>query len=131
MSTQPDFLRTVLVVDAATCLATGACLTLGAALVHALTGIPSTLLFYAGAVLFPVAVLMALTATRRVMPAAMVWLIIAGNALWVAGSVVLMLADWIAPNAWGYAFIAAQALAVAILTALEYSALQRKTLLAA
>jgi hypothetical protein len=46
-------------------------------------------------------------------------MVLAGNALWVAASVGLMIGPWIAPNAWGYAFIAAQAVAVAVLTKLE------------
>ena len=131
MSSQPNFLRAVLLVDAATCVLTGALLTLGAALVAQMTAIPAALLFYAGAVLIPIAAFMALTATRRVIPAPFVWLIIAGNALWVVASGGLMLADWITPNVWGYAFIAAQAVAVAALTAMEYGGLQSSPELAA
>jgi hypothetical protein len=112
-------LRNVLLVDAATCLLTGAMLTFGAHLLGQLTAIPTTLLLYAGVSLIPIAAFMAVTAMRAVLLPLGVWLVIAGNALWVAASVGLMIGPWIAPNAWGYAFIAAQAAAVAVLTKLE------------
>lgn len=115
-------LRNVLLVDAATCLLIGALLTFGGRLLAQLTAIPAALLLYAGVSLIPVAAFMAVTATRAVLPALGVWMIIAGNALWVAASVGLMIGPWIAPNAWGYAFIAAQAAAVAVLTKLELDA---------
>jgi hypothetical protein len=52
-------------------------------------------------------------------------LVIGGNVLWVIGSVALMVGGWIAPNRLGYAFIGAQAVAVAVLAALELAALRR------
>ena len=64
---------------------------------------------------------MAWVATR---PAALrggVWLVIAGNALWVAASGALLFR--LAPSALGYAFVIAQAAAVAVLAALEYLSL--------
>ncbi len=115
-------LRNVLLVDAATCLLTGALLIFGARLLAQLTAIPAALLLYAGVSLIPVAAFMAVTATRAVLPTLGVWIVIAGNALWIAASVGLMIGPWIAPNAWGYAFIAAQAAAVAVLTKLELDA---------
>jgi hypothetical protein len=112
-------LRNVLLVDAATCLLTGALLTFGARLLGQLTAIPAAVLLYAGVSLIPIAAFMAVTAMRAILPPLGVWIVIAGNALWVAASVGLMIGPWIAPNAWGYAFIAAQAAAVAVLTKLE------------
>jgi hypothetical protein len=115
-------LRNVLLVDAATCLLTGALLTLGARVLAQLTAIPAAVLLYAGVSLIPVAAFMVVTATRAVLPTLGVWIVIVGNALWIAASVGLMIGPWIAPNAWGYAFIAAQAAAVAVLTKLELDA---------
>jgi hypothetical protein len=112
-------LRNVLLVDAATCLMTGTLLTFGARFLAQLTAIPVMLLIYAGICLIFVAAFMAVIAMRVALPALGVWIIIAGNALWVAASVGLMIGPWIAPNALGYAFIAAQAVAVAMLTKLE------------
>ena len=119
MSSKLFSLRNVLLVDAATCLLTGALLIFGARLLGQLTAIPAAVLLYAGVSLIPIAAFMAVTATRAVLPPLGVWIVIAGNALWVAASVGLMIGPWIAPNAWGYAFIAAQAVAVAVLTKLE------------
>ncbi|NJO21676.1 MAG: hypothetical protein HC868_00400 [Sphingomonadales bacterium] len=62
---------------------------------------------------------MAITATRAALSLLAVWIIVGGNALWVLASVSLLIGPWIAPNAWGYAFIAAQAVVVAVLTKLE------------
>jgi hypothetical protein len=125
MTSRPNFLRTVLLVDAATCVASGVLMTLGSAPIAGLTAIPPALLLYAGLSLFPIAAFMAVTATRPVISRLAVWLIIDGNVLWVAGSLWLMLGGAIAPTALGHAFIGAQALAVAVLAVLEYAGLRR------
>lgn len=129
--TASSFLRQVLLLDAATCVAAGALMTFGARPVASVTAIPPTLLLYAGLSLFPIAAFMAAVAVRPVVSVAAVWLIIAGNALWVVASLCLMLGDWIAPNALGYAFIAVQALAVAVLAKLEHGCLRQQGMVAA
>lgn len=43
-----------------------------------------------------------------------------GNALWVVGSLVLLVAPWIQPAATGVAIILAQALAVAVFSVLQF-----------
>jgi len=118
-------LRAVLLVDAVTCIAMGAVLTAGSSLVATLTAIPPALLLYAGFALFPIAAFMVAVAAPAATWRPGVSLIVVGNALWVAGSLWLMVSGWIAPNALGYAFIAVQAVAVAVLAALEHSALRR------
>lgn len=116
----PLTLRQVLYLDAATCLAMGGALVAGAGIAAGLTGIPEPLLFYAGLALFPLALVIA--AIGRWMPdGPAVWIVILGNAGWVAGSLAL-LAGVISPNALGVAFILAQAAAVCVLTWLELSA---------
>ena len=117
------FLRRVLLVDAATCIATGALLTIDAHALSRLLGLPGTLLFYAGASLFPCAALMLLVALRASLWRAGAWVIVAGNALWVLASAALLVA--IAPTALGYAFVIAQGVAVALLAELEYIGLQK------
>lgn len=117
-------LRTLLLFDAATCAVMGAILALGAAPLAALMRIPAPLLLYAGLALLPIAAFMALVGTRPAIPPAGAWLVIAGNAAWVAGSVLLLAAGWIAPNALGTGFVAAQALVVAVLAKLEHGALR-------
>lgn len=118
-------LRKLIFFDGATCAVLGIGLAAGASPVAALTAIPAGLLFYAGLALLPIAAFMFWAATRARLSAAAVWLIIAGNALWVAGSLWLAFSGWIAPNALGLAFILMQAVAVAVLAALEYAALHR------
>ena len=121
----PKFLRTVLLIDAITCVATGLLMTLGADIVAGLTAIPAALLLYAGLSLFPVAMFIALVGTCETLAPPAVWLVIIGNALWAAGSVLLLFGSMIAPNALGYVFIAAQAAAVAVLAELEYFGLRQ------
>ena len=117
-------LRNVLLVDAVTCAIMGAFLALGAGALGGLAQIPPALLFYAGLSLFPIAAFMAIVATRPSIHETAVWLIIAGNALWVTGSFALVVSEWIVPNALGSAFIVGQALVVAVLAKLEHGALR-------
>ena len=128
IASKPNFLRTILIADAVTCIATGALMTLAATPLARLTSIPPALLFYAGLSLFPIAAFMALVAFRPILSPPAVWLVILGNVGWVAGSAALMVTGWIAPNGLGYAFIALQAVAVAILAKLEHSGLQQTAL---
>ncbi len=121
----PKFLRTVLLIDAATCVATGLLMAVDADMLAGLTAIPGPLLRYAGISLFPVAIFIALVGTRDSLSPPAVWVVIIGNALWVAGSALLLLGGLIAPNALGYVFIAVQAAAVAVLAELEYFGLRR------
>ncbi len=116
-------LRRVLMVDAATCLATGLLMTLFATPLSALLGLPATLLLYAGMSLFPIAAFMAWLAVRRDVSRWGAWLVILGNAGWVAGSVLVLLL--FSPTAAGYAFVIAQAVVVGFLAELEYTGLRR------
>src|SRR5919205_3984812 len=79
---QTTFLRRVLLVDAATCLATGALLALEAAPLSRLLGLPAAMLFWAGASLFPSAALMLWVALREPLARAAAWIVVLGNALW-------------------------------------------------
>lgn len=113
-------LRAVLLADAATCLASGFLLALLSSRLAALLQVPGWLLYFAGLSLLPIAAFIAVTATRHVPPSPWVWLIIAGNIAWVAGSLWLALGNLIAPNGLGRAYLLAQAAAVSLLTWLEY-----------
>ena len=61
-----------------------------------------------------------LLAGREAMPAAIVWAVIAYNALWSIDSIVLLLSGWVAPNAFGLVFVIGQALVVAGECVLRY-----------
>ena len=117
------FLRRVLMVDAATCVATGLLMTLFATPLATLLELPAALLAYAGAALFPIAVFMGWLAVRDDVSRAGTWLVILGNAGWVAGSVLVLLL--FSPTAVGYAFVIAQAVVVAFLAELEVYGLRR------
>lgn len=122
---RPGFLRSVLLIDAAACVAAGLLMTAGSGLVSGLTQIPSSLLLVVGASLIPIAAFMAFAASRVPDWPLGVWLVILGNVGWVLASIGLLASGAIEPNAVGVAFVLAQAAAVAALAALEYMGLQR------
>ncbi len=116
-------LRNILYIDAATCAAFGVLLAAASGIAGGIMQLPPALLFYAGLGLLPVAVFMALVARREPIHPAAAWVIIAGNVLWVVGSLLLLAAGWVAPNFLGAAFIVVQALVVAGFAWLEHAAL--------
>ena len=126
----PHFLRTVLLADAATCVATGLLMTAGSGLLAGLTHIPEALLMSAGLSLFPIAAVIAFVALRPGTWPFGVWLVILGNIGWVIGSLYLLVPGTIAPNALGYAFLIVQAVAVVVLTELEIMGIRRAALAA-
>lgn len=111
-------LRRLLVLDGVTCIAMGLVLILAAEPLAKLFALPHNLLFYAGLLLFPCAALMLAIAGRTHPPKAMVWVVIAGNALWVMASLVAGLILF-APSAMGLAFVLLQAAVVAIFLVYE------------
>ena len=60
IATKPNFLRTILLFDAATCAVIGAALALASGPIARFTYIPPSLLFYAGLSLFPIAAFIAI-----------------------------------------------------------------------
>jgi hypothetical protein len=124
LTENPKFLRNVLIVDAVTCVATGLLMTFGAELLAQFTQLPPELLRPAGISLFPIAAFIAFVATRANLPRTGVWLVILGNVGWVAASLWLLLGGAINPNAMGYAFVAVQGSAVAVLAELEFAGLR-------
>jgi len=113
-----SFLRRTLAVDAAVGLAAGALMAFGAGPMASATGLPQPLLLYAGLFLLPVVALMAWLSRRETAPTALVWLVIVGNAGWVAGSVAVLFLT--TPTVFGAAFVILQAAAVTMLTVMEH-----------
>jgi hypothetical protein len=111
-------LKQILNFDAATCIAFGLLLMIGAAPLSGFLGLPQSLLFYAGVVLFPSAALMLIAA--RKLSAPLVGVVIAGNAAWVVASVIVAFA--LEPTGFGVTFVLAQAAAVLVLLILEWRA---------
>jgi len=124
------FLRRALLADAAISGATGLLMLAGASLVDALLGLPAGLLREAGIILVPYGVMVGFIGTRERVTAPAVWAVIACNALWAAGGVVLLVAHVVAPTALGYAFVIAQALVVALFAELQYVGLRRQAVVA-
>jgi hypothetical protein len=113
------FLRRVLFVDAALSSAMALLLIFGAGAIASITALPELLLQGAGWILVPWVALVMFTATREPLRAGLVWAVIALNAVWAVESVALLFVDSIDANALGVAFVLAQALAVAVLAALQ------------
>jgi len=120
-----SFLRRTLTVDAAISGATGVLLLLSAGMLAQLLDVPEALLRYSGVVLVPFAIYVGLIARRDTVPRASVVAIIALNIAWVAGSVWVALGGAIRPSPLGYAFIIAQAIAVAVFAELQYVGLRK------
>lgn len=89
----------------------------------ALLGLPAQLLSACGLALFPFVALMLLAARSGRPPAALVWLVILGNAAWVLGSLYLCFS--LPLTGLGQVFVLGQALAVAALAELEYTGWRR------
>lgn len=121
----PLVLRRVLALDSASCATIGLLLCLDAAALSQLFGLGERLLFGAGLLLLPLAAFIAWLASRPTPPAALVWLVIAGNVAWAAESFLLIATEGARITALGTVFVAGQALAVLAITALEYAGLRR------
>lgn len=118
-------LRRALVLDALASGATGLLTASGARILAGFCNLPESLLTYTGLSLLPFAAIVGLMARRDTVPAAIVWAIVAYNALWSFDSLALLISGWIAPNAFGYFFIAGQAFVVAVLAECQYIGLRR------
>jgi hypothetical protein len=111
----------LLAVDAATCVLMGAGLLVATDGLAALLHLPHGLLFWSGLALLPIALFMAVLALQPRPSSAGVWLVVFGNAAWVAGSLLVILVS--RPNGLGVGFILLQGGVVAILTLLELNAM--------
>ena len=122
------FLRRILFADAVASPGSAALLIAAPAALAEATGLPKTLLFEAGLALVPFVLLLLALAVRPVTPGFGVKAVVAINVLWVIGSVAVL--AWAAPNALGYALVAAQAVAVGVLAELQVIGLKRLRLAA-
>lgn len=125
------FLRNALALDAAACAGTGLLLAFAAAPLAGLLGFPEAFLRGAGLVLLPCAALLALFSSRETLPRLAVYAVIGVNLLWIADSILILVAGWFTPTGLGIAFVLAQAAAVAIVTELEIIGFKRSTAAAA
>jgi len=114
-----NFLRNVLLLDAASGIVGGLLFVLAAAPLAELLVMPAAFLRGAGALLLPFAAFVLWVAMRQPIPRKAVWLVVGLNAIWVVESVGLLIGDWIAPNTLGTAVVLAQAMAIAVIAELE------------
>ena len=125
------FLRRVLILDAISAGGMGVLALLLADPIGALLNLPATFLSQIGWVLVPFAAFVGYVASRPTLSATAVWVIIGLNILWVIDSALVLLTGWVQPNAAGYAVVIAQALAVAVLTELEFMGVRRLAVVSA
>ena len=117
------FLKRVLILDAASCLALGAMLIAGGGALAELLGLAHGLTRGAGLLLLPIALFILWLGTRQATHPALVWAVILGNVGWTAESLVTTFST---PgiSGLGSLFVAGQAAAVLGLAGLEFIGLQ-------
>ena len=125
--TTSSFLRRALTADAVLTGATAAVTIVAGDVVAGLLDMPAALLRYAGIGLIPFVVYVFYLSRRASLTGASVWLVIAFNVAWVIASGVLLLSGQIQPNAFGYAFVIVQAIAVAVFAGMQYVGLRRNS----
>ena len=118
------FLRLTLLADAVASGATGLLLLCGAGVLESLLGLPVWLMREAGLVLIPYVAVVGWLATRHSTSVWSIDAVIICNTLWTLASVFLLVSGWVSPTLLGYAFVIAQAAAVALFGALQYAALR-------
>lgn len=125
MLPQTPFLRLALAADAAASGAMGLAFAAAPAAIGAATALPAGLLRYAGLFLIGYAAVLATLAARSAVPRPVLWLLVAGNLAWAVECAALPLLGFVAPNGWGIALLAVQAVAVAVFAELYVIALRR------
>ena len=118
-----NFLRTILKLDAASCLGMAALTLPAAGALQLPLGIGAGLLQAAAASLVPIGLFILWLGTRREAPAAFVWLVILGNLGWTAASM-LAAASLPGISTVGQLAVTAQALAVLVLALAEWAGLR-------
>lgn len=119
-------LRHAVLADGVISGAMGALLIAASSPLSGLLGVPSNFLFWVGVALLPwMATLIVIGREERPASGA-VETVIALNALWVLGSIVLAIWNPFGMTALGFAFVIAQALAVTIFAELQFYGLRRE-----
>lgn len=119
------FLKKALIADAVLSGAAALLMAFGAELLAGLLGLPEQLLLWAGGASLPFVTLLVLTARREAAPKLLLAAIVVINILWVLASIILLIGGLVSPNALGYAFVIAQALAVGLFAELQIVGLRQ------
>ena len=118
-------LRGALALDAAACTGMGGLLSLAAAPLSPLFGLPEPLLRGVGLLLLPCAVLLAWLSRRPELPRLAVLAVIGVNLIWITDSLLLLAGGWFTPTGLGVGFVLTQAAAVLAVTMAEAVGLAR------
>ena len=121
----PNFLRNVMLADAASCLACGALQVAAPQALSQWMHLPSALLAGTGAFLLLYAAVAVFVGTRRPVPRALVGVFAAGNFGWAIACVALLAAGGLAPGALGIAYVLVQAATVVVLAELQWMGIKR------
>ena len=118
------YLRNALRLDAVVSAAAGLLMTFGAGLLGPFLALPQPLLFWAGVIIFAWVALLVTVARREAVSRHVLIDVVAGNVLWAAASVGILVGGLVTPNTFGMVFVLAQALAVGVFAALQATALR-------
>ncbi|MCW5631111.1 MAG: hypothetical protein KIT47_19730 [Rhodoferax sp.] len=124
LSTSPRFLRTVLLLDAASVLLSGVPQVLATAWLARWTGLEPTLLLASGLFLFVYTAFVGWIGTRQPIPAAPVHCVIAGNLTWGVGCLGLIAMAGSDLSFWGVAYLLMHVVAVTLFAALQWAGLR-------
>lgn len=111
--------------DAVVSGANGLAYLAGASVLDGLLGLPAAPMRAVGAFLLVYAAAVGFVGTRRPVPAAGAWAVVAANELWVLASVVAVLAGLGSPTTTGSVWMVLQAVAVGGFAAVQWNALRR------
>jgi hypothetical protein len=118
-------LRGALQLDAAASGVMGLLCLGGGSILQPLLGLPYPLLSVAGIICVGWGIFLGVLGLRQKLGQLIIWGVIALNAVWVIASLGLLIPGWVEPTGLGYAFVIAQAVAVAIFTQLQFIGLKR------
>jgi hypothetical protein len=128
--TVTPFLRNALLLDAVGSAAVGLLLVAMPTYLADLFLLPRILLLVVGIGIFGWVALLVIAARRPSLPAVLAWTFVLGNAGYVAASFGILLLGLVQPNMLGTLFVAAQALAVALFTLLQWLAIRAQPAIA-
>lgn len=116
----PNFLRNLLLLDAASCVGCGALQVFATGSASSMMGLAPGLLMETGVLLLVYACVVAFIATRNPVPRALVWLLVFGNLGWAVLCVGLLLSGAVHPTALGSGYVILQAVTVLLLADLQW-----------
>lgn len=119
------FLRRALLADAVFSGIAALGFTFGVGAFAILFNLPEALLRETGLFLIAYTALVGWLASRTAVPKPLVLLVVAGNAAWTVGSIVLLFSAAVSPNLAGELMVVAQAIATGVFGELQYVGLRK------